>query len=523
MKYKKFLQYILLIIILILSSVSCSYAPNMEKSDIVAPSYGENPLIGNWKVTNVVSPNTFSDDKDSLLNWLGAEVYFTEQEALINGFQYINPNYKIKTVNANEYFLNTYNVAAKSLAIEDDELKVITISVNQTFLNNFVIISEDYMVTYFDNLFIFLEKSTTLNNENVVTDDISKSLNIDSANSNNVSDENTTVESGILLSFKHYEQKDYEIPYSTNEETYEPAYRTIWIDFNGAYVKSIKELPYILLPRLSGFWKISTERTINTTDTENYIEDSLFASPIGIEIKNPETNYVYPDNNKFSSLLDIYFVGNDYISIEYNGTGFSSSQNRSYKYNSLRVLPIDTIYNFNETPVPITELMGAVGEEALQQGAISFLNSIREDERNAYENIPDNLSFGVERSEGKWTLIGRLNNSTSASKGLFNDFEIPTIPPKELVGYDYLYTSWNVIKEDFPDAIDAFVSPNKNFIVIMQQNKLEGYKISDGIIQSKKLFTFDLLEDEIPIMSQWSTGSYVNKWNETFTDLSKEK
>lgn len=533
MIHKNFLALFTTIILLLTILTSCGISKISYTAEISAPEKNEVPLFGTWTIEKYVKLDNFSDSDEEIGNLLGKKLVFSNDMAEINENAYYNLDYKIKTVSTEDYFLNNFKLSPSSLNIYNDSISVITLSSDNNFLSNYVLLAEGSIVTSMNGIFYYLTKvdsydeiensTAILQDEEIAVEEDTEKI-VETGSANKIEDtENKDdayskiVNSGILLCLKSYVDKDYDIPYSLYDRAFEPSYRTLWISFNGKHLSKVAELPHILFPRKSGFWKIDTDRVVEN----KYIKDYLYAYPLQSSIDKVENDESIPENTEFNDLIDINFIGTDYLSLNLNGAGFYEGAAHSYSYQLMRVVPIDTIYGTNETPIPITKILGETGEQSLKEGAVAFLNSVDDQTKKSLESNPESLSFGVTRDTGKWTLLGRLNYADESSRGNFADFTIPAIPPKELVAHDNLYPSWSNIKENVPDAVDAFSSPLENFIIVLTQKHILAYSVENGMMAPTPLTEISLIEGEIPIMAQWATGNYVNSWNETVTTEEK--
>jgi len=317
-----------------------------------------------------------------------------------------------------------------------------------------------------------------------------------------------------LLGLKYYKTVDYKLPYiNENKTILEPVYRTLWISYDGdGKVQPISELPFLLVPRRTGFWKLQVTREI----TNNYGRDSLQASPLGKEFNKQAISVVISNLYDFKS---INFVGNDYLCYERDieiGTEFDKQSSAS---RLLEVVPLDTIYTGSEVPITASRVLGERGIEGLNSGAKSYISTISDKDKNILKATPLTTSFGVFRKNGKWLLRGRLNYSNTSIKNEYADFNLPIEAPENLVNYDSLFPSWEVIKQKVPSAIDGYTSPNKDIVVVLTNSILLVYAIKDNILGVSPLREIKLKNSEVSVMAQWATDDYVKIWSEEVKKL----
>ena len=88
-------------------------------------------------------------------------------------------------------------------------------------------------------------------------------------------------------------------------------------------------------------------------------------------------------------------------------------------------------------------------------------------------------------------------------------------PNKEIATYDDLYPSFDVVKNKIPDVLDAYTSPNRDFIVILTKNDIKVFSLNDRGI-GKLQTVFKLKNGETSVMAQWAVGNYINAWDKLF-------
>lgn len=287
-------------------------------------------------------------------------------------------------------------------------------------------------------------------------------------------------------------------------------YRTIFIRSADKTIVSIQEMENILLPRMTGFWKVEVERE----EIDGKVNDKILAYPINrgsdisIEVKDEvmlKMAHETIDSNK--TIKNILFLGNDYISIE----------NIYYRNKGQRYLELYPIDNIDEgTPVKISDILGEVGKEALIEGFnMDVVSRIKDSNKGLLNFIPKEDSFGLFRRNGLWILRGRANYIKNGNY-VYEDFNIPAIPSREIISYDDLYIPWKEIKAKKPEALDAFTSPNEDIIIIVTRNEIFIYPIENNTIGSEAIGKVQLHPGEKIIMAEWAIGRYAQIWEKEF-------
>ncbi|MBZ9686254.1 hypothetical protein G9F72_007915 [Clostridium estertheticum] len=502
---KKILSLFILVIIL-LNLTACNDVDLSTTSRVTPPKVAI-PVEGIWKVESYAFSSMSKMDEEEAKQWIGKKAFFNEQKVVLPDDNCEKPEFKIKSVDTKTYLYSNYKSSMEHLNINQSEIKIITITSNQNYFRDIIKIDDNRIIIIKEGVFFTLLK---VNNENKISID-------DMKNKNKLSyskfDTYTKKEqSGLLLGLKYYKPVDYKLPYiNENKSILEPVYRTLWISYDGT-IDPISELPFLFVPRRTGFWKLQVNREI----TNNYGMDSFVAAPIGKEMKK---EIIKVKNAGFYDLKSINFVGNDYVCYERDVEIGVKGDRQPNAAHSLEVVPLDTIYTGSEVPIVAPKVLGEKGLEGLNSGAKSYLRTIPEKDKKLLKDTPLPTSFGIFRKNGKWLLRGRLNYSSPSVKNEYADFNVPIEAPDNLVNYDSLFPSWEVIKQKVPSALDAYTSPNKDIVVVLTNSNLLVYAIKDNILGEAPLSELQLKNSEVSVMAQWATDDYVKIWSEEVKKL----
>jgi len=502
---KKIISLFILIVVL-LNFTACNDVDLSTTSRVTPPTVAI-PIDGIWKVESYVFSTVSKMDKVEAKAWIGKKASFDDQKVILPDDNCEKPEFKIKSVNTKEYLYNNFNSTVENIPIKQSEIKIITIVSNKNYFRDIIKIDDNIIILVKDGVFFTLIKVANENKKNIE----------DMKNEKKLSYSKLTPyikreQSGLLLGLKSFETVDYKLPYFNESETIlKPVYRTLWINNDGSII-SISELPFLFVPRRTGFWKLQVNREI----TSKYALDSISASPIGKEMKKVR---IKVKNKDFYDLKNINFVGNDYVCYERNVEIGAKIDDKQITSHSLEVVPLDTIYTGSEVPIIASRVLGEKGIEGLNSGAKSYIRTIPEKDRNLLKETPIYTNFGVFRGNGKWLLRGRLNFLSPSVKNEYADFNIPLQAPENLVNYDSLFPSWEVIKQKVPSAVDGYTSPNKDIVVVLTKSKLLVYPIKDNILGNSPINEVQLKNSEVSVMAQWATDHYVKIWSEEVEKL----
>ncbi|KEH98263.1 hypothetical protein Z962_12490 [Clostridium botulinum C/D str. BKT12695] len=507
---KNFLSFLLILVLTTMIS-GCNRNNIISPGKIIPPENYDIAISGEWIIKKYY-PTTSSGDSKSAEDKIGKIIYVDKDKLELLDKTCISPNFKIKTVDTTSYLASNYGITPSILNIEQADIQVITVTNKDNYFTSFIKLNNNNLIATIDDNFFLLTKKSEIINEN----------SNNKISSNSKSSKQSTfpknLDSGLLLGLKSY-VPCCEVSVKNNPKVvYRPSFRTIWINFNTPKIENIYTIPHLVYARKTGFWYVTT----NYTSSNNFKGYQILTYPITKNnnpklIKSPIKNDIINSGDSYC-IDDVLFIGDDYISLELK-SGFLNGNNSFYLDNTLRVEPIDTFNNNKDDySISISKLLGRQGLKSLKQGAATYVNSLDFNERKNLNPDPDDKSFGVIRKNGKWILKGRLNyfygSYDESSFKDCEDFDIPIIPPKELIGYDLLFPNWNIIKRKIPDALDAYSSPDKNFVVVLTNSKILIYNIINNDLSNSPIETLNLEKNEVAVMAQWATGSYVKTWDD---------
>ncbi|TCO79404.1 hypothetical protein [Marinisporobacter balticus] len=472
---------------------------------IAAPKNKLIPIKGTWKIEKYHTKN-YALKKEKINDLIGKTARFNEE--CVNFGEEIcrNPEYKMKNIHVEDYFLYTYKKNYKDLGITNKSIEVISITSKEKHFYDFMKVKENQLIIYIDDVFYYLSKiSDTTDGVIVQKNNESKAF----ANTENQEEPNL-LRSGVLVGMRSSGN-------NTNQES--ETYRTLWIATKNRILYPVLEKRNLFVPRKSGFWIVGKDRFIE----EGEIKDRLFAYPYKqntIEKGSIEQEYMYEksqdekityDTNK-NTLRKILFVGNDYIATAYGQLENSQID----ELVGLQVRPIDNIRK--NVGIKISDISGELGKDALLNSAKGYLTTRSKSEANSLNKLGEE-HFTLSRRNGHWIIKGRLYYKEADRENEFLEFNISMLPPKKIVQYDKLYVSWNEVKAKVPKALDVYTSPNKDFAIIVTKEEVYIYGLRSNQLSHKYMKKIKLKEGETVVMAEWATGSYVERWNNTITNI----
>lgn len=475
---------VLTMIMLVIILTSCSMKKLEAGDKIATPDNNTPPLKGKWNIEKVIDSPYKKEKLERNVDLMDKQALF-HKDAVIVGNKYIlEPSYTVRNVEISDYLLYKFKIDREYLGIDEEDAKIVTILGENQYFYEFIKYKEDEMIIFAEEQFFFLKRSI----EEISKEEINRYIAVERniIRSSSVK-ELESLQSGVVLGIKTYK-------YDEINEIDDWEYKTIWIKSNNRAISSAYEMEDLLVPRKKGFWLIDVERE----NIDNTFIDKINSTQGTILNEKDELEPVqlYGRDIKPTILKDILYVGNDYISTEI----INHSNNK-------KVLEVYAIDNLDKgVPIILSDLLGENDLKSFEDDAKSILNS-------DLDLFLNESNFGLVRRNGYWIMKGRVNYDSKGEQ-LYEDYNIRTIPPKELVNYDKLSIPWNIIKGRFPNAIDAFISPNEDIIVIDLRNEILVYPIQDKEILQQEIGRIKKSHSDTIIMAEWATGRYTELWEE---------
>lgn len=342
----------------------------------------------------------------------------------------------------------------------------------------------------------------------------------------------------------------------------ETPYRTLWIAPQRGTVQ-ITELPDLIVPRSSGFWRIGVRTYCNQEVLETpfghpatSLVDVWFAEPVG---KQPVVSGLIPCPALPSCGTDsvsVMFVNANYISLQ-EGDGGDCGTHPDWS-GDWTVRPL---VEHNATPLAYNTIEGLGASDEYQRAAAHALlenyssgagpplgESDSEDDQKLREDNPrwssmtdvekvaaaqtdggcfpehNDKDWYIARDKGRWVADGAF--STHRLCGVLVDFAIPFHPP--FASSATVAISLNDIAKQVPDAFDAFWSPDREMVVVFAGKISHDYPGETGGTSievfsprgqnlGKPIAKMPLNRLEGPVMAEWATGANAARWSTELT------
>lgn len=558
-------MYIIIFIGISISMSSCTTEFMDTSSKISAPEIKEVPLQGRWKIERSLSSDSTIKMGDSTNHWIGVIVELGQNSLLLGKDYWEDINYKIKRVNAEEYFLHRIKDTQDKLGIKNGEIFVVSVSAQNKFLYEFVDMSknnknevtEEEAIINIEDQYFYMKKLS-----NQISDRSNKQNGGKlSSRAEKAYEASKGGTSGILIGLRGPLNPDNTTKDIAENYSQKFRYRTLWISLKDFKLQPVLEAEDIFLPRISGFWKVGVKEKTKDNKTEEFLY--AYSIPEGeskkaLQLIEWSSFWINKEGVLNRTIL---YAGNDYVSIELLGNGVllqgneilqrninsgdsnsnnnstansystnngnsignnnsASSNNEKWKINMLQTLPVDNIESFKG--IKLSDISGENGVLAMKSAIEKLIissgikNFSNIDEKGLEEN------FALFRKTGHWFFKGRVNFENNSIPS-YQDYYINLIPPLRMVAYDELSIPWTYIKDRIPQTVDVYISPDNDIAIVLTRDALYIYDIIEGKLADAPLGKIQLNTGDTVVMAEWATGDYVDRWNNIFIKYNEVK
>ena len=167
---------------------------------IVLPKNNQVPITGKWQVVKCLNKASGLQSPNQGSEWTGKIAQFSANAAVVGDYYWASPNYKIKRVNAEDYFINNLRSISGKFNITTKDVNVVTVTSSESFICEFIESDSKNAIAVVDENILILKKisdEVDLNFEKEIGSKYKK------VEENNLNENNKiSSDSGILLGFR---------------------------------------------------------------------------------------------------------------------------------------------------------------------------------------------------------------------------------------------------------------------------------------------------------------------------------
>lgn len=482
---------ILMLLFSLLLLVSCSNKNdrNNDKLNIINNPEVDLGIQGVWEK---VYEYNIADEK-TVENINSEELFISKEVVNFKDSYILDPKINSRLVNYDLYMKNKITNPPKEIGQSDVMIKVYEFSNNVAISQEFILLPDSRLLTiYLGNISIYDKKS-----------EVSKS----------VAQEKYEKVKGMITGGQGVNDRKFALAISFRERDSEVSnfskhnYYTYYMK-KTKYDKypSVLKVRDIVLPKTTELWTVEQEILDNGDGAFNH--QKLTAKPRFAE-EMKKTNSI---QDNFYRRID--YVNKDYIAV----TNFDHSKgNISESYN---------IFDFQDlskkTPLEISEIAGPNGVEIYQTTFKENANLIfNSQDLNAIDLKADLSRVGLQRIRNGWKFISGIDQEISSNGGsrIYRKFDLNIKPIIDIAKTQATKLTWRDILERRPNAIDATISPENDFVLIQSRDTLELYPIYYNYISSNPLFTIHNTENYEIVMEEWIGDKNIDDLYNEFSKL----
>ncbi len=297
------------------------------------------------------------------------------------------------------------------------------------------------------------------------------------------------------------------------------SYQTVWIAAQNGKIVT-RSGADILVPRQSGWWRIGSSTASSKTQKGEVSTDQyLWAVPANSTSRGSKPSF--EADCQVTQNADLLWVHEKYLAFENSGGGYCEGAAHPWAARVLEVRELDVLNRLGNTSavlqadsvkVDIKDAINSAAQSQFVKAGEVFHKALPTGKQEVFESSPNTTNWALIRRSGQWVLRGRLGYSFEAARGFCCiDFDSGITPPKNLVGHDTLQISWKEIKTRYPNAIDAFSSPNKDLFFVLEKKLLRTFSVQGSKLgQLENQLSFK--NNVSPVMLEWAVGNSVARW-----------
>jgi hypothetical protein len=318
-------------------------------------------------------------------------------------------------------------------------------------------------------------------------------------------------DTGLLLGLRADETED--------ALTTPSAYRTVWVSNDGEGIRERQFDRVIVTPKTEGakepeLWMFQPMLQRTPTDTIQYITAHLMQ-------ENTRSRAIADDPNQSIVLSErLTYVGDDMVSLPvgasyWAGNGNAYSQSAWVKTFEQASRSDGTRYDSFETK------WDDVAHLLIQYALGKKLTADYTNEANMKSMEAEQGRLKLARALGDNWLIERDGHVwTPKIAGLFDypgsGYITAALPAQLLSTVQPIEQTlnWTAVSIEQPNATDAFVSSDRNYILMQTASELRLYAYVNDTPIGELIWTMALKPRETVVMCKWFTGSAKPEWSE---------
>lgn len=446
---------ILTLVFLMLTLSSCGVIDTSVIMETKSPHLNASPVNGIWETSELIKNESRLPFEKGDRFYFNVDFIATEEEV------YLSPEFEILTINWSSFQNERLSGQAFSEIANLDKVNLIHINANNQSLAEIILLSSDEMLIYINNQFLKLKRIQA----NITADEKNQIIKEYSVN-NQIAKEDDIW--GVLFGYKEYVYDE-----ANNLPNY--LYKTALIKYVNGDI-SIKNLDGVVL------------NNNGRIDKYTIIRNTEGASPLDeLYLNNRKLNITDHNQNIQSRIFGLNYISNNYTTLEY----YYSEANKLSTLSTYNTNFVDGISQLKSDDI-IPFSSDRIVENITRSNSDSTLH-------DAIYNI------GIFRENGLYVLKSRVvsySNNTKFNRDitLSSNFTNANSRMNNLI-------SFQAIKNVIPTMTDIYISPDGDYALVINQDKIELYPV-DGLSSGSIIATPTSLPRNSTIVSaSWVTNA----------------
>lgn len=320
--------------------------------------------------------------------------------------------------------------------------------------------------------------------------------------------------SGLLLGLRYQIEIDRPVPYYSGDadSLSRDAYVTLYVTRQGRSVQVAERVEGLLIPSGGDFIRAGSKRSVYN----NWVEDFVWTSRHGARPDIPGIQPYNGENCEGHRSQRIRFATARYLSLEERTAGYCAGAPHPWFFQTFAVVPIDSTAH---TGLDIEHVLGDRARRAFDN-QVERLSEI--DDEDVFVSHPDPANWAIIRDRGVWRPVVRFSLADHIAVDATEDVMLDVAIPTQIAPRNQRLIPWESIRRVAPGAIDYFVAPGHDLVVILRREHLTVHPLEGSTI-GRRLIEVAVPRGAQPVLASWVTGADVDIRRDRLASMRRQR
>ena len=321
--------------------------------------------------------------------------------------------------------------------------------------------------------------------------------------------------SGLLLGLRYQAAIERPVPYYAGDadSLSRDAYVTLYVTRQGRSLQVAQRLDGLLIPSDAGFIRAGSKRSVYN----DWVEDFVWTSRRDARPEVPGIQPYNGENCEGHRSQRILYAGASYLSLEERTAGYCAGAPHPWYFRTFAVVPVDTTAH---TGVDIEDVLGEQARRVFD-GHVERLTHADEEE-DTFLDHPDPANWAIMRDRGIWKAAVRFSLADHIAVDSVEDIPLDVNLPSHIAPRNQRHIPWETVQRVAPDAVDFFVAPGHDLVVILRHEHLTVHPL-EGTTIGRRLIEVVVPPGAQPVLAHWVTGAAVEEWSDDLTTIRRQQ